>query len=678
MQVLNNNSSAGSKIGQSLPKPVPPKSVTAQTNTPVKKTIPVIENKKTISPKNSTVDQVISPATTQQVNNSVNKNSTTANVNSAPTGQVLATANPPAAIKTTTTNPPISVAPTPSKTKTSDDKLVPTEQIGAKDTKKEARKNKKLNKKADKRPGKKGIPTILGLLFLIVSLVAGVILFGNGTGLFNPRATPQTTPKNIVTSNLTDKSFTVSFYTDEESIGFIKYGTSASDIKQQASDDRDQLSGVIKPYRLHHITVRGLESNTNYYYLLGTGSSETFDNAGSPYQIKTASNPGNVSPNNQTIYGVVSRANGQVAEGAIVFVTLEGAGALSTLVKSSGSWAVSLANAFNLSLNDYPEVRTNSVVSIKVQDTEIDSITNRVVDVASAQPVPEIIIGQETSESIDDLSVAREELLAENNEEPEELSESIQELELNDNLVTKSEATEEAIESTEYSADQQAVLSDEDRTLDLNMIDESANDNDIIINSTQPIIKANLPPNIIVKVEVHSDVAIETVVETDANGDLVLDIASLEQNLGPGEHTVIYTYIDPNTGEELSRSYDFTVAESAVSSRGVDTETRAIASAETTSLPYGTGDPYVPPTTPPTLSITPTISPTNTPSVTPFVTNNLEEEASSSVRETVVSTESGTYNAGSVFNTLSLLALGLFFSITGVWSFLLAKQFDKE
>jgi len=138
----------------------------------------------------------------------------------------------------------------------------------------------------------------------------------------------------------------------------------------------------------------------------------------------------------------------------------------------------------------------------------------------------------------------------------------------------------------------------------------------------------------------------------------VLDIASLEQSLSPGEHTVTYTYVDPNTGEEVRESYDFRVSASD-DVQQAEEETSTIAAADTTTLPYGSGNPYVP-------SITPSVSPTPTPIAT------------ESARETVVSTESGTYNAGSVFETMSLLMVGLFFLATGVWSFLLAKQFKTS
>lgn len=657
MQVVNNNQSAATKLSQHLPKPVPPPIVTAQTNTPVKNPAPMMENQKFASPNSPSLKPAVAGATAPQpiTNTSVQR----------PIGSTIGQKPVSPVANNLGASSQSSIYPGRSLPTTNDQKLVPTEQIGIRKEGKIAKKGKKQKDKSEKNvkksSGKKEIPTILGILLLVVSLVIGVIFFGNGTGLFAPRATPETTPKNITNSNITNKSFTVSFYTDEETIAFIKYGTSPNDIKKQVSDDRDQLSGVIKPYRLHHITVKGLEPNTTYYYLLGTGSNTTFDNGGNPFQIKTASDPGGVSPNNQTIYGTVSQANGQPGEGAIVFVTVEGASTLSTLVKSSGSWAVSLANAFNLSLNGYPEVNEDSVLSIKVQGIEPNSITSRVTNVTSAQPVPDIIMGQEAA-STDDLSATREELLGESNQDTGKNSEDTEEIELEESTTENSLIAQESTESTAInqnveSQDSSVIgeLNEQDRTLDLTSVGE---EEDIVINSTQPIIKTNLPPNVTVKIEVNSDTAIETVKATDANGELVLDIASLEQSLSPGEHTVTYTYVDPNTGEEVRESYDFRVSASD-DVQQAEEETSTIAAADTTTLPYGSGNPYVP-------SITPSVSPTPTPIAT------------ESARETVVSTESGTYNAGSVFETMSLLMVGLFFLATGVWSFLLAKQFKTS
>ncbi len=667
MQILNQNQQTNPQLGLNLPKPVPPQSATAQTNTPVKVPNPLVNTQKANPAQINLTKQV-------KLSSVAPKAATP--VNASPPGAAAATSPALTASKATVPNltsatapvqtPTPSVAPssaakTVPKANSNKDKIVPTEEIGKKAKAKPSKKWKisggKTDNKTDNKAVKKKIPTLLGLLILIVSMVAGVLLFGNGTGLFAPRATPATTPQNIVVSNVTDKAFTVSFYTDEEIIASVKYGPSANNIKQQASDDRDQLSGVIKPYRLHHITVRGLEPNTSYYYSLSTGSNSSFDNNGAPYQITTASSLSNASPNNQTIYGTVAQMSGQPGEGAIVFVTPEGAGALSTLVKSSGSWAVSLANAFNLSLNAYPQVSEDTVLSIKVQGIDLNSVSNRVVNVASAQPVPEIIVGQEASED-------REELLAEGFETSEN---SVDSEEMETNEVIQEEASTDAnlapnsqLEN-EWGEEEITALADSQRILDLNEVDEASTAQDNVITSTQPIIKANLPPNVTVKIEIHSDTAIETIVETDADGNVEVDIASLKKNLSPGEHSVNYTYIDPGTGQEVSKSYNFTVSPPG---SDIESETRPIASAQTNSdLPHGTGDPYLP---------VKDVTPTPVPTVEPI------EEATASIRETVVSTQSGTYNAGSTFNTLSLLVIGLFFVATGTWSFFLAKQFSKD
>src|SRR5690606_8185562 len=145
------------------------------------------------------------------------------------------------------------------------------------------------------------------------SLVAGVLLFGNGTGVFAPRATPQTTPKNPKVTNITDRSFTVSFYTDEPTAGFARYGTEETSLRSQASDDRDQLSGTTGEYQLHHVTVRGLTPSTTYYYVLGTGSVARFDNNGAPFTIRTAAAPAGSPFVNKTIYGTVATAQGAPA-----------------------------------------------------------------------------------------------------------------------------------------------------------------------------------------------------------------------------------------------------------------------------------------------------------------------------------------------------------------------------
>lgn len=519
---------------------------------------------------------------------------------------------------------------------------------------------------------KKQIPTILGLLVLFVAMISGVLLFGQGTGVFAPRATPETTPKNIRISNVTDKTFTISFFTAESTIAYVKYGEEIGALNKQASDDRDQLSGVVKDYHLHHITVRGLNPGKNYYYILGTGSS-SFDNEGQPYSVSTAAKPNQSPTNNQTIYGKILNSDGSPAEGSVVYLYSEGMGALSSLVKSSGSWGISLANAFNIEKSNYAILTDETLIDVKVQGIDANSVSNLQTTVALAQPVTDLTLGQENSASVATSSATsnlqaadKEELLAGTASDSVDLSE-VESSQAAEQTASLSEELQSplASDSTATAASESALLTKE--VLNLSEIDENKEASATTITTTQPQIKANLPANTMIRVVVHSDTAIDETVQTDANGDMTLDVASLGKNLEPGEHSASYTYIDPVTGKEVTKTYNFTVDPTAKRQLASAADLGITATPKITkspspipSIPYGSGNPFTP-----TVSVTKTASP------------SVSVSASSS-KSAIVSTASGQYNSGSVGTTLALLLGGLFFVLAGVWSYYLAVSFEQK
>lgn len=523
------------------------------------------------------------------------------------------------------------------------------------------------SKKVKSRAAKKQIPTAIGLLILFVALISGVLLFGQGTGVFAPRATPETTPKNIQISNVTDKTFTVSFYTDESTVGFVKYGLEANSLKQQASDDRDQLSGIVKDYRLHHVTVRGLEPGVTYYYVLGTGSN-TFDNQGQPYSVTTAIKPSQSPTSNQTVYGNIYGPDGGPAEGAIVYVNNESIGELSSIVKASGSFGISLGNAFSLDKTTYANLSDDATLEIKVQGIEPNLVSSLQTTVALSQPVQDLVLGKggvANVASTDQVIENREELLA----NLDELT-SDQEMAASDEAqVEMAEINQEAVSSAAGALEN--MLGEVDSTptkvevLDLDELSESQDASIAVVNTTTPQIKATLPANTIVRVTVHSETKIDQTIQTDADGNLILDLASLGESLEPGEHTATYSYIDPITGQEVTKTYNFTVAPEV---------TRQLAQASTPSptpttvipsIPYGSGNPYVPGEN--DSEIEPTTSPTAVTS--PTVTSSAGA---------TVATDSGQYNSGSLGTTLTLLLAGLFFVSMGVWSYALSNSFEAK
>lgn len=238
------------------------------------------------------------------------------------------------------------------------------------------------------------IPTLVGLTILIGALMAGVFFLGDGLGVFAPRATPQTTPKQIKITNVTDNSFTVSFVTDEATTGFLKYGTKNNQMSTQVSDDRDQLAGNVGTYNTHHITVRSLQPQTTYYFTLGTASKAVFDNNGAPFSVKTGAKLSNLSLA-QTIYGTVLTEASTPAEGSMVYVKIDDTSELSTLVRSSGTWAIPLSQARTADGNKQPEITATSPMVVFVQGKQVSSTAQLDTAVGQPQlPVETITLGE--------------------------------------------------------------------------------------------------------------------------------------------------------------------------------------------------------------------------------------------------------------------------------------------
>ena len=475
-------------------------------------------------------------------------------------------------------------------------------------------------KQTTAQPGKKSpiskkqIPTILGLLVLVVSLIAGLLLFSDGTGVFAPRATPETTPKNVKVTNLTDKSFTVSFYTDEATSGFVKFGIEDGSLKSQASDDRDQLSGTIGDYRLHHVTVRGLNPNTTYFYTLGTASVSRFDNNGAPFTVRTLPAPSGTPPVSKTIYGTVVNEAGSAAEGSIVYVLSEGVGEMSSLVKSSGSWAIALANARQSDGSGFANLNDDTELSVIVQGVEPTKSSIFSTTVADAQPVPELTLGQTPEARPVD----------------QQNSASNQQIDLGD--------LDDIVDQAGGDVDDLV----EEEVLDLSSLSPGE---EPTVESPSPVIRGKAAPGVTVTIEVNSETQIVQTLVADENGDFELDLAAIGGQLEPGQHTVSYSYNDPDTGQEVTKTQTFTVAGSA----------GLLAQGNTGDDSFGSGNP---------VPLTPTPTPTPTASPTAEVTT----------KSAVVSTDSGTYQAGTVENTIALVIGGLFFMFAGAWSWWLAKE----
>lgn len=506
-----------------------------------------------------------------------------------------------------------------------------------------------LNKLSQKR-----IPTLLGLGVLVIALVAGTLMIGAGPGVFAPRATPETTPQSVRVSNVTDSSFTVSFVTLEATAGFVRYGTSSNDLRSQAADDRDQLSGSVGSYRTHHVSVRGLEQNQTYYFLIGTGSGATFDNEGQPFSVTTTQRSGTPAAA-KTIYGSVVGETGAPADGAIVYISHPDAGDMSSLVKSSGSWAVPLSNARTVEGDGYAQIGDDELITITVQGMTPTQRAQFELRVNQAQPVPNINLTA-TGATLDDdeLEIGREEVIDEDEGEIEEEPEEVEELEEEVIEIEEELEEEEVEEEARIGRLDQLLTEEEEVSEEVTVIDlTQENEEEIVVTTSQPTIVGRAAPNTTVNITIRSENHIEQTLVTDEEGNFTLDLSQLESELEPGEHTVTYSYIDPDTSEEVSNTTTFWVADASLAN------TQNTQTANQTQ-PFGTEEPF------------------------PIIEEetDLEEEIATEPAEPVTrsampATDSAIPESGSVGTTFALIFGGLFFLTSGFWSFWVARAINR-
>lgn len=238
------------------------------------------------------------------------------------------------------------------------------------------------------------IPTILGILILLVSLGVGVWLVKSERLALFPRAAAEFTPKQVRVASVTESGFTVSWVTDEATVGLLKLGKTADKLDQVWGDDRDQKSGMVGSSETHYVTVKNLQPATSYWFSLGSGPGRVmYDNQGQPYQVTTAGVVA-TKPVADTAYGTVVDAAGKAAGGAIVYVQLPGAVPLSSLVQDNGNWAVAVATARTSDLKSYATYDPQTTqVEILVQAGSRGSATATVATGNDA-PVPAITLGK--------------------------------------------------------------------------------------------------------------------------------------------------------------------------------------------------------------------------------------------------------------------------------------------
>ena len=144
-------------------------------------------------------------------------------------------------------------------------------------------------------------------------------------------------------------------------------------------------------YLTHSITVRTLSPSTMYTItVLSNGKKYPVETKS--YQVTTLPTLSNDAPLLDPAFGSIQTAGSLPAEGALVYLNLEGSQTLSTLVRTSGSWIIPLSlirtqdGAAYITSQD----RINETLVVQLGTSESRVTTDTLNDA----PVPDIILGQ--------------------------------------------------------------------------------------------------------------------------------------------------------------------------------------------------------------------------------------------------------------------------------------------
>ncbi len=354
----------------------------------------------------------------------------------------------------------------------------------------------------------KRIPTLLGLGILALGVVVGIVLVGQGTGGFLPRAAEGATPKQVRITNITDTGFTVSFLTDTASPGYIKYGQETNRLPLQVADDRDQLTGGSSEYTTHHVSVRGLQPTTQYYFQIGTGSRNLFDNRGQSFAVRTAQRLQNP-PEAQTAYGNLNNEVGNPAEGAILYLSIQGASPLSALVKTNGSWAVPISTVRTTDLSALFSLTGDTSVRIQAVGTARNQTLELTAMAQDLSPLYDLRFGQE----------------------PQALAES---------TATASAVTSNTAGSALGSLFSEGEGNQVDSATPVQITSVTEGET---ISTDRPEFSGKAPPNTQLQIQVHSETNYDGTAQANADGTWTWVPPG---NLEPGQHTITVSYTDAN------------------------------------------------------------------------------------------------------------------------------------
>lgn len=336
------------------------------------------------------------------------------------------------------------------------------------------------------------LPTIFGLVVLVAGLLVGLFLI-NKTQIFKISANIEAVPKNVRISNITDSGITISWTTDVQSSGFVKWGKSSNSLSGVASEENNEKGFI------HSINVSGLETNSSIYFKINSNNKD-YDNNGVNWQSKTISLP--ISSSSNTLAsGLVLGTDGTAPAKALVYLTVNGI-LISGKTSNEGSYVIPVSKYIS-------SLDPTSVIEMSVNDG-VQSTSQAAIYAEYLKSIPTIILGK----TYDFRSLSKNDVVT----QPE-------------SSLTIPEST---LKSSRFEVSRSGITP-ENNVVEINSIKEGE-----IINTTDPEFFGKAPKSSKIEIQVESELQSGSVTATK-NGDWKW---SPPNDLEAGEHKVTLKWTD--------------------------------------------------------------------------------------------------------------------------------------
>lgn len=253
----------------------------------------------------------------------------------------------------------------------------------------------------------KKIPTILGLFILFI-VIGSIVFLNPKSHQIGSKANPSLRPEDIHFANVSDNSFTVSWFSSSATTGTVTINDNGQSLLYLDDRDSDNIS---RPRTTHFITVKNLKENTSYSVRVISGESSCTIIENCPkFEQKTVNHltTTNVLP---AARGSIISEEGRLLDNAIVYLTIGKSSLLAGKTDSSGLWVI----PFNLlrtgDMLSRPNLADNDLIQI-IAKISTDKKAEAVVDVKSIRQnliIPPLQIGK--SYNLIDL-ISKKDLLA--------------------------------------------------------------------------------------------------------------------------------------------------------------------------------------------------------------------------------------------------------------------------